>query len=317
MATDEEKYQKVTDKLQDIMDETDKVIVGQEKVREQLLISMLCDGNILVESVPGLGKTKMVRTLSDVMGLKFSRIQNTPDLMPSDITGTHIIDENSSGKDFEFQEGPIFANMVLADEINRATPKSQSAMLEAMQEKQVTAGNQTYQLDDPFFLMATQNPLEQEGTYPLPEAQMDRFMMKIFVDYPEDGEEAEIVDRFTTELDYSPDLENVLSAGSIMKLQEITRQVPIADDIRDRAIQIVTETRDHDNLSHGASPRGSLNLVLASKAHALLEGRTHVSGDDVEEIAKPVLRHRIGLDFQAEREGLEPDDVIDRIVGEV
>jgi MoxR-like ATPase len=316
MASEEEKYQKVSDTLEQIMEETGKVIVGQEGVREQLLIAMLCDGNILVESVPGLGKTKMVRTLADVMGLEFSRIQNTPDLMPSDITGTHIIDESSDTKEFVFQEGPIFANMVLADEINRATPKSQAAMLEAMQEKQVTAGNQTYALDDPFFVMATQNPLEQEGTFPLSEAQEDRFMMKIFVDYPNVEEEAEIVDRFTTELDFDPDLEEILSEGSIIKLQEVTRQVPIAEDIRDRAIGIVAATRQHDDLSYGASPRGSLNLVLAAKAHALVEGRTHVSNDDVDAMANPVLRHRLGVNFQAERDGLEPDDVIEEIVAE-
>ncbi|MDY6768827.1 MAG: MoxR family ATPase, partial [Candidatus Nanohaloarchaea archaeon] len=230
---------------------------------------------------------------------------------------THIIDESSKTKEFVFQEGPIFANMVLADEINRATPKTQSALLEAMQERQVTAGNQSYELDDPFFLMATQNPLEQEGTYPLPEAQMDRFMMKIFVDYPAIEEEAAIVDRFTTTLDYEPDLEEVLSQGSILKLQEVTRQVPIAEDIRDRAIAIVAATRGRDTLSYGASPRGSLNLVLAAKAHALVEGRTHVSNDDVDAMAKPVLRHRIGVNFQAERDGLDPDDVIDEILGEL
>ncbi|MFB6291936.1 MAG: AAA family ATPase [Candidatus Nanohaloarchaea archaeon] len=311
------KYEKANEKLNEVLEETSKVIVGQEEVLENLLISVLCDGNVLVESYPGLGKTKMIRTLSEVMGLDFSRIQNTPDLMPSDITGTHIINEEGDDTEFVFQKGPIFANMILADEINRATPKTQSALLEAMQEKQVTAGNRTYSLEKPFFLMATQNPIDQEGTYPLPEAQSDRFMMKIKVEYPGEEDENKIVDRFTSELDYSPDLETVLSKPSVIKLQEFTRQVPIADDIRERAVEIVKGTRDHEDLSYGASPRGSLNLVLAGKGRALIQGRNHVSSEDLDEMARPVLRHRVGVSWQAEKQGKTPDDVIEEILDEV
>jgi MoxR-like ATPase len=307
------KYRKLNDKIEEIKKEIGKVIVGQEDVIDQVIASILCDGNILLESNPGMGKTKMIRTLSQVVSLDFSRIQSTPDLMPSDITGTHIIEETETSTDFVFQKGPIFANMVLVDEINRATPKTQSALLEAMQEKQVTVGNQSYSLDSPFFLMATQNPLEQEGTYPLPEAQQDRFMMKVELDYPETDEEREIVDRFTSELDFSPELNQVISKASLVKMQEFTREVPIADDIRNRAIMVVKNTRNHEDLDFGASPRASIQLILASKAKALIEGRNHVSTADVNDMAIPVLRHRIGLNFQAEKEGKTEDDVIEEI----
>ncbi|MFB6180697.1 MAG: AAA family ATPase [Candidatus Nanohalobium sp.] len=308
-----EKYKKANSKLAEIREEVGKVMVGQEEVLDQLLVSILCDGNILLESNPGMGKTKMVRTVSKVMGLEFSRIQNTPDLMPSDITGTHIIDEEK-GNEFVFQKGPIFANMVLADEINRATPKTQSALLEAMQEKQVTVGNKSYNLEDPFFLMATQNPIEQEGTYPLPEAQRDRFMMKVKLDYPSSSEETKIVERFTEELNYSPNLEKVLSKPSLVKLQEFTRSVPIADDIRESAVKVVRNTRNREELDYGASPRASMNLVLAAKAKALIEGRNHVSISDIKAMAQPVLRHRIGLSFKAEKEGKDEDQIIKEIV---
>lgn len=308
------KYDKATKKLAEIKEEVGKVIVGQEETIEQILAAILCDGNILLESNPGMGKTKTVRTISEVVGLDYSRIQSTPDLMPSDITGTHIIDEESGETDFMFQKGPIFANMVLADEINRATPKTQSALLEAMQEKQVTVGNQSYKLEKPFFVMATQNPLDQEGTYPLPEAQRDRFLMKVILDYPEHDEETEIVDRFSSELNYDPDLRTVISKASILRLQEFTRKVPIADDIRDRAIKIVNETRDNEDLDFGASPRASINLVIASKARALIKGRNHVSVSDVNHMSTPVLRHRIGVSFQAEKKGKDEDKVIEEIV---
>ena len=311
------KYEKANEKLADIKEEVGKVIVGQEEILDQILVSILCDGNILLESNPGMGKTKMVSTISRVVGLDFSRIQSTPDLMPSDITGTHIINEEGDEAEFVFQKGPIFANMVLADEINRATPKTQSALLEAMQEKQVTVGNQSYNLEDPFFLMATQNPIEQEGTYPLPEAQRDRFMMKVELDFPDDKEEVEIVERFTEELNYDPDLEQVISQPSLIKLQQFTRQVPIADDIREHAVEIVRQTREHEDLDYGASPRGSMNLVLAAKAKALIEGRNHVSVSDINAMAEPVLRHRIGLSFKAEKEGKDEDKVIKEIVHKV
>jgi len=307
------KYKKANKKLEEVKNQVQKVIVGQEKIVEQLLVSILCDGNILLESNPGMGKTKLVSTISKVMGLEFSRIQNTPDLMPSDITGTHIIDESEGEADFVFQEGPIFANMVLADEINRATPKTQSALLEAMQEKQVTIGNNSYDLEEPFFLMATQNPIEQEGTYPLPEAQRDRFMMKVELQYPDKEEETEIVNRFTSELNYSPDLEEVLSSSSLIRLQEFTRRVPIADDVKIKAVEIVSETRGKDELDYGASPRASMNLVLAAKGRALVQGRTHVSEKDIDAVSKPVLRHRIGLSFKAEKEGKNKDKIIEQI----
>lgn len=317
MAEGEQKYKKAGKKLNQVLEEVSKVIVGQEEVLKKLLVAILCDGNVLMEAPPGLGKTKMVHTLSKVLGLDFSRIQNTPDLMPSDITGTHIINEEDGQNQFVFQRGPIFANMILADEINRATPKTQSALLEAMQEKQVTAGNKTYELDKPFFLMATQNPLEHEGTFPLPEAQRDRFMMKVFVDYPEQHEEKEIVDRFTSELDYSPELENIISKPSLITLQEFTRKVPIAEDIKKRAVEMVSLTRKRDDLEFGASPRGSLSLVLAGKARALMSGRSYVSSEDLDAMAKPVLRHRIGISFDAERKGKTEDDVIENIVKSV
>ena len=317
-SDDAGKYEKASERLNRVMEETGKVIVGQEDVIEKILISIICDGNVLLESYPGLGKTKTVRTLSQVLGLNFSRIQNTPDLMPSDITGTHIINENEHGeKEFVFQEGPIFSNMILADEINRATPKTQAALLEAMEEKQVTVGNESYQLEKPFFLMATQNPIDQEGTYPLPEAQKDRFMMKLEMGHPEDDEEEEIVDRFTSELDYSPQLEKVLSQASLIKLQEFVRQVPVADDIKERAVEIVSATREHDDLNYGASPRASINLVLGGKGRALIQGRNYVSARDINEMAKPILRHRIGLNFQAEKQDKNEDDVVEEIVEEV
>ncbi len=311
------KYEKANEKLTQVMEETSKVIVGQEEIQKNILISILCDGNVLLESYPGLGKTKMARTLSQVLGLDFSRIQNTPDLMPTDITGTQIINDEDDGKEFKFQEGPIFANMVLADEINRATPKTQAALLEAMEEKQVTAGNTSYSLEKPFFVIATQNPIDQEGTYPLPEAQTDRFLMKLRLDYPEEKDEKEIVDRFTSELNFSPELETVLSKPSLIKLQEFTRKVPIADDIRERAVKVVAETRENDKLDFGASPRASMALVLTSKARALIEGRNYVSASDIDAMAKPVLRHRIGLNFKAEKEGMTSDDVIEEILEKV
>jgi MoxR-like ATPase len=312
-----QKFETANEKLNEILEETSKVIVGQKDVQRQLLISILCDGNVLLESYPGLAKTKMVRTISEVLGLSFSRIQNTPDLMPSDITGTHIINETGEGEDFVFQEGPIFSNMILADEINRATPKTQSALLEAMEEKQVTVGNDSYQLDKPFFLMATQNPIDQEGTYPLPEAQSDRFLMKVRVNYPSQNEEEKVVDRFTSELNFDPELDQVLSQASLIKLQEFTRQVPIADDIRTKAVKIAAKTRDHEDLNHGASPRASMGLVLAAKAQALIEGRNHVSTEDIDQVAKPVLRHRLGLSFQAEKKGKDADQVVEEILEEV
>jgi len=300
-----------------VFKEIEKVVVGQNDVVEQILVSILCDSNALLEGYPGLAKTLAVRTLADVMNLKFNRIQNTPDLMPSDITGTYIIEETSGKRSFKFQPGPVFANIVLADEINRATPKTQSALLEAMQEKQVTVGNNTFKLDLPFFVLATQNPIEQEGTYPLPEAQADRFLLKIKVGYPSFEEEVEITNRYSSVL-REHRLKTLLNKNHLLSLQTLTRQVPIANDIKNRAIKIITATRTNKDVIHyGASPRASIGILLASKARALVKGRNHVSAEDINEIAYPILRHRIILNFEAERKGMTTDDAIKHILDKV
>ncbi|MFB6297321.1 MAG: AAA family ATPase [Salinirussus sp.] len=303
------------DKLATVRAEVRKRLVGQQRVLDDLLACILADGNALLESNPGLAKTLTVRTLANVTDLSFSRIQNTPDLMPSDITGTEIIrDDDRGSREFAFEEGPIFANVVLADEINRATPKTQAALLEAMEEQQVTAAGETYRLPDPFFVMATQNPIDQEGTFPLPEAQTDRFLLKILVDYPAADEELEIVDRYTSRVDESIPVQQVLSRAEIRDAQALTRQVPIADDIREKAVKLVRATREADVIEYGASPRASMALVVTAKAHALIDGRAYVSEEDLARMAKPVLRHRIVVDFQAEREGTTPDDAIEQLV---
>lgn len=294
-----------------IMHELGKVIVGQDEVLKQMIVSLLTNSHSILEGYPGLAKTLSVKTMSDLMDLKFSRIQNTPDLMPSDITGTYIIEETSSGKrNFKFQPGPIFANIVLADEINRATPKTQSALLEAMQERQVTLGTSTYKLEEPFFVLATQNPIEQEGTYPLPEAQSDRFLLKIKTPYPDFKEEVEIVNKYAEEVK-KINLKPILKKDNLVYLQNITRQVPIANDLKKYAVQIVANTRKKkDLIEYGASPRASIGLVLAAKARALMEGRKYVSKTDINAMAYPVLRHRIILNFEAERQNMDEDAVI-------
>ncbi|MBS3102624.1 MoxR family ATPase [Candidatus Woesearchaeota archaeon] len=300
-----------------IFKEIHRVVIGQDDAIEQILVAILCDGNALLEGYPGLAKTLVVRTISDLMNLKFSRIQNTPDLMPSDITGTYIIEETSGKRQFKFQPGPVFANIVLADEINRATPKTQSALLEAMQEKQVTVGNNTFKLDLPFFVLATQNPIEQEGTYPLPEAQADRFLLKIKVGYPSIEEEAEIVEKYAAEITEQK-LKVILNKNHLLSLQSLTRQVPIANDIKQRALKIVVATRTNkDVIQYGASPRASIGIILASKAKALVSGRNHVSNEDINAMAYPVLRHRVILNFEAERKGMTTDDAIKHILDKV
>jgi MoxR-like ATPase len=304
------------ERLGRVREEVGKRIVGQRDVLERLLVCILADGNALLESNPGLGKTTMVRTVADVTDLDFSRVQNTPDLMPSDITGTEIIREAGGERDFVFEKGPIFANVVLADEINRATPKTQAALLEAMQEKQVTAAGETYQLPRPFFVLATQNPIDQEGTYPLPEAQTDRFLLKLVLDYPSFEEERDIVSLYT-EGGSVPPVEKVLTQAEIMEIQSLVREVPVADDVRDRAIRLVRATREAETVDFGASPRASMGIILTAKARAFLRGRNHVSWEDVEAMAPPVLRHRILLDFRAERQGLTTDDVIGQLLSEV
>jgi MoxR-like ATPase len=303
------------ERLARVRQEVGKRIVGQREVLERLLVCILADGNALLESNPGLGKTTMVRTVADVTDLQFSRVQNTPDLMPSDITGTEIIREAGGEREFVFEKGPIFANVVLADEINRATPKTQAALLEAMQEKQVTAAGETYQLPRPFFVLATQNPIDQEGTYPLPEAQTDRFLLKLVLDYPAFEEERDIVNLYTGGASVPP-VEKVLTRDELDTIQSLVREVPVADDIRDRAIHLVRATREAETVDFGASPRASMGLVLTAKARAFLHGRNHVSWEDVEAMAPPVLRHRILLDFRAERQGLTTDDVIAQLLAE-
>lgn len=297
-----------------VFSEVGKVIVGQRDAVEQIMVAMLSDNNALLESYPGLGKTLTIKTMAQVMDMKFSRIQNTPDLMPSDITGTEIIQEVGGKRFFKFEEGPIFANIILADEINRATPKTQSALLEAMQEKQVTVGNRTHVLERPFFVLATQNPIEQEGTYPLPEAQTDRFLLKIKIDYPPYDDEISIVKKYTR-VEKDENIKKILGKTSFIALQKLTKQVPIADDLSKTVVNIVAATRtDKKHIEYGASPRASIGLILASKAYALINGRSHVSIKDIEKMAYPVLRHRIILNFEAERQGLTTDDVITEIL---
>ena len=310
MADPVKNIEKLKSTFTNVTSEIAKKIVGQNEVVEQMVVAILCDGNALLESYPGLGKTSMVKATAEVLGLKFARIQGTPDLMPSDIIGTYVIEEKDGKKIFKFQKGPIFANIILMDEINRATPKTQAALLESMQEKQVTVGNQTFPLDLPFFVLATQNPIDQEGTYPLPEAQTDRFLLKILVGYPKMEEELEIVDRYTSAEEIEK-LRTLLSGESLLLLQKLTRQVPIANDIKKRAVELVVKTRNvPDLIEYGASPRASLAVIMAAKAKALIDGRKYVSLKDIEDMAFPVLRHRIVLSFKAEREGKTADDVI-------
>ncbi len=302
-----------------------KVIVGMEEVIEHIFISLLCSGHCLLIGVPGLAKTLMVQTLAKATDLKFSRIQFTPDLMPADITGTDIIEEDpATGKrHFRFVEGPIFSNILLADEINRTPPKTQSALLEAMQEYQVTCGEETYQLKKPFFVLATQNPIEQEGTYPLPEAQLDRFMLNILIDYPSKGEEEEMVKRTTSA--YVGEVEVAFKGEEIMDVQSLVRRVPVADHIVELAAGLVRRTRPEDGspkyikdwVRWGAGPRGSQYLVLTAKARAILHERLTPNEEDIFYLAYPVLRHRMVTSFAAEAEGVKPDDILERVIGEV
>lgn len=306
-----------------IVDQLSQVIVGQNHVIEELLISLFSRGHCMLEGVPGLAKTLLISTLSQTLSLSFSRIQFTPDLMPADITGTDIIEENRStgARERRFLEGPLFANVILADEINRTPPKTQASLLEAMQERQVTVGRTRHPLSDPFFVLATQNPIEQEGTYPLPEAQQDRFMFKVYVNYPKFDEEMEIARRTTS--GHTAEVSPVLSGEEILELQKIVREVPIADQVIRYALALVRQTRvggegvpdfAEEMLGWGAGPRAVQYLILGGKARALLHGRTHVSTDDIQALAKPVLRHRIVVNFAAESEGVSSDDVIDRLI---
>jgi MoxR-like ATPase len=306
-----------------ILDECRKVIVGQGEVMEQLLISLFAQGHCLLVGVPGLAKTLMIRTLADSMNLTFNRIQFTPDLMPSDITGTEILQEDkaTATRQFKFMHGPLFANVVLADEINRTPPKTQAALLEAMQERQVTVGGTRHKLPEPFFVLATQNPIEQEGTYPLPEAQQDRFMFNVRVDYPDEEEEFKIVEQ-TTALN-KPKINRVVSVTDLLEMQDIVRKVPVAPYVIRYAMKFTRATRKEkgqvpdfirDYVTWGAGPRASQFLVLAAKARAVLKGRFHVSCDDVRSVALPVLRHRIITNFNAEADGIKSDDIVRRLI---
>ncbi|MGI9517051.1 MAG: AAA family ATPase [Pirellulaceae bacterium] len=308
---------------QSVRTELGKMIVGQKAVLEQLMISIFAQGHCLLEGVPGLAKTLMVSTLAETLHLDFNRIQFTPDLMPSDITGTEVIqeDRHSGSRDFKFLPGPIFSNIILADEINRTPPKTQAALLEAMQEKQVTIGGQRHPLPVPFFVLATQNPIEQEGTYTLPEAQQDRFMFKIFVEYPSYDEEYMIA--ATTTADIEPKVSQVLTGEDIVKLQHMVRRVPVAPHVIHYALRLVRATRVasddapefvKDTVSWGAGPRGLQYLLLGGKARAVLEGRFYVTTDDIQAVARPVLRHRVITNFNAESSGITPDTVINQLL---
>ncbi len=313
-----EKYNAVRSELQ-------KVIVGQDEVLEQILISIFARGHCLLVGVPGLAKTLMISTLARCLSLSFSRIQFTPDLMPSDITGTEVIQEDraTGERKFRFLKGPVFANVILADEINRTPPKTQAALLEAMQERQVTAGGTKHVLEDPFFVLATQNPIEQEGTYPLPEAQLDRFMFNIQVDYPSEDEEVEIMKRTT--VPQAAEVKPVLTGEEILRLQDIVRRVPVTDEVIRYVLRITRATRITKEeaptylkewLAWGAGPRASQYLILGGKARAILHGRNYVSADDIKCVAYPVLRHRILTNFSAEAEGITPTSIIGRLLAE-
>ena len=314
---------KLTEARERITEQLSKVIVGQQHVIEELLITLFSRGHCLLEGVPGLAKTLMISTLARTLDLSFSRIQFTPDLMPADITGTEIIEENRStgARERRFLEGPLFSHIVLADEINRTPPKTQAALLEAMQERQVTVGRVRHPLADPFFVLATQNPIEQEGTYPLPEAQQDRFMFKVYVNYPSFQDEFEVARRTTTL--QTEQIQPVLTAPDIVELQRLVREVPASDHVIRYALSLVRQTRVgnagvpdfvQDMVGWGAGPRAVQFLILGGKARALLHGRTHVATDDIQALARPVLRHRLVVNFAAQSDGVSADKIIDRLL---
>ena len=320
-----EKVKQFSEKITKVKTELHKDVVGQEEVLDNVLIAIVAGGNVLLEGVPGVGKTRMVRSLSRVLELPFSRIQFTPDLMPSDVTGTNIVEKDDNGKlNTVFKRGPIFANLVLADEINRATPKTQSAMLEVMQEHKVTVGDNTYRLEEPFFVMATQNPVEQDGTYPLPEAQMDRFMFKLLVKFPSSKELADIVKM--TGITMEETAQRVLSGPEILEMRALAATVPVVDKVLDYAVNLVSYTHPEiDNpsetakkyIKYGASPRAAQALITAAKVRALMNGNFNVSYADVEALALPVLRHRIKINYTAINDKLTVDGVIAKLIGEI
>ena len=323
-GTDIEAAEALKTAKENILNQLRKRIIGQDEVIEQLLIALFSQGHCLLVGVPGLAKTLLISTFARILELPFNRIQFTPDLMPSDIIGTDIIEEGEAGKRaFRFINGPVFANVVLADEINRTPPKTQAALLQAMQEYQVTAGGRTYPLELPFFVLATQNPIEQEGTYPLPEAQLDRFMFHITLDYPDKTAEKEIV--MTTTAAYEPEIKSVITGEEVLRIQQVVRKVPIAEAIVDYAVELNRQTRpDSDALDFiqdwvqwGAGPRASQYLVLGAKARAILQGRYHVAYEDIKAVAVPVLRHRILTNFNAEADGITSLDIINRLLENV
>jgi MoxR-like ATPase len=325
MATHDKETNAIRAHFERIYEELSKVIVGQTQLIQDLYICLLCGGHALIEGVPGLGKTLIVRSMGRVFNLKYSRIQFTPDLMPADILGTNIVNEDEKGnRYFEFYKGPIFGQIVLADEINRATPKTQSALLEAMQEERITVFGKEYPLEPPFIVIATQNPIEMEGTYPLPEAQIDRFFFKLKVDYPSSEQLSEIVDK-TTE-DYEPNLRSIIQKDSILEMKTLVKQVPIASHVKDYAIRLVLASHPDDNypikkaktyVRFGSSPRGVQSLVQAAKVRALLQGRPNASLEDIQAVAKPALRHRLILNLTAEAEGINADDIIEDLISGV
>jgi MoxR-like ATPase len=310
---------------QSLRTEIGKVIVGNEEIVEGTLIAIFAGGHVLLEGVPGLGKTLLVRTLSEVLELSFNRIQFTPDLMPADILGTNMVMETPDGRrEFQFQRGPIFAHIILADEVNRATPKTQSAMLEAMQEKSVTAGGEIRKLAEPFFVLATQNPIDQEGTYPLPEAQLDRFFFKLLVGYPTAADLIEVVNRTTEGI--KPQVNRVMDGAALLELQQLVREVPVASHVKDYAVRLImathpkTETAapiSNQYLRFGSSPRGAQGLVLAGKVRALTQGRFNVGFEDVQAVAHATLRHRLIPNFEAEAEGVTTDLILAQILRDV
>jgi len=323
----DEAVREITDAYDRISKEVHRVVVGQDEVLDELLVTLFCGGHALVEGVPGLAKTLLISTIARTLSLGFSRIQFTPDLMPSDMTGTEVIEEDKStgARELRFVKGPIFSNVILADEINRTPPKTQAALLEAMQERQVTAGGVRHGLPQPFFVLATQNPIEQEGTYPLPEAQLDRFMFNILIDYPSEAEEIQIVQQTTSA--ETPTVSPVITGDEVLRIQSLVRQVPVADHVVRYALKIARSTRVRDSsekpevvekyVAWGAGPRASQYLTLAAKARAILSGSSHVMPEHVKAVALPVMRHRLITNFNAEADGISADDIIRALLEEM
>ncbi len=321
-SEDLQKTERLAEAIEKVKKEISKVIVGQTDIIDNILISLFARGHVLLIGVPGLAKTLMIKTLAKALDLKYSRIQFTPDLMPADITGNEVIETNvtTGEKQFRFVQGPIFCNILLADEINRTPPKTQSALLEAMEERDVTASGQTYKLEEPFFVLATQNPIEQEGTYPLPEAQLDRFMLNIWLDYPSKSEEEEIVK--TTTAGYVPDVKRVLAGKEIVEFQDLVRRAPVSENVLEYSVKLARATRPsngasdfiNDYVNYGAGPRASQYLILGAKTRAVLSGRYTPEIDDVNAVALSVLRHRLVTNFNAEAENVAPSDIVNMLL---